>query len=216
MIPRRVESALSVVLLLTLGFSGCGASDSTTDDAGGDDGGRTNGDPGSGGGSTTGGSTGDDGGTIEPSGGSTGSSAEPGSPYANVTAVSATSTSGGYSFDVSVESSDKDCTEYANWWEVLSENGTLLYRRILEHSHTDENGTSDPDAPGNTFTRSGGPVDITADEVVLVRAHVSTGGYNGSVMRGSVAQGFAEAPDIDGTFAAGVESEDPQPEGCLF
>ncbi|MBN1608212.1 MAG: hypothetical protein JW940_16390 [Polyangiaceae bacterium] len=216
---RSAESALAVVVLLGAAFVNCGGSDSATGNAGagGDAGTRTPGQAGSETSTGTGGSSGGGAGsgTIDPSGGGEGPT-DLGRPYANVTAVVATPTSGGYTFDVSVESADLDCSQYANWWEVLSQSGALLYRRILEHSHTDENGTSDPDAPGNTFTRSGGPVDTTADEVVLVRAHISTEGYNGTVMRGSVAQGFAEAPDIDGTFAADVESEDPQPAGCLF
>jgi hypothetical protein len=137
-------------------------------------------------------------------------------PYADVTNVSASGSSGTYTFSVSVQSADIDCSQYADWWEVLAEDGSLLFRRILEHSHTDENGTTDPDAPGNTFTRSGGPVSIAEDGVVIVRAHMSTGGYNGMAMMGSVAGGFAAAPQIGSDFAAEVEALDPQPSGCLF
>ncbi len=139
-----------------------------------------------------------------------------GAPYANVTAVSASGSDGAYTFDVTIESADIDCSQYADWWEVLSEDGALVYRRILEHSHTDANGSSDPDAPGNTFTRGGGPVPVTDGDVVVVRAHMSVGGYNGAVMRGSVADGFAQVPELDVDFAAGVEAEEPQPDGCEF
>jgi hypothetical protein len=121
-----------------------------------------------------------------------------------------------YDFDVSIESADIDCSQYADWWEVLSEDGALLYRRILEHSHTDENGTSDPDAPGNTFTRDGGPVPVDAAAIVIVRAHMSNAGYNGRAMRGSAEAGFSDAPDLEPSFATAVETEDPQPTGCLF
>jgi hypothetical protein len=137
-------------------------------------------------------------------------------PYAHVVAVSASGSDQSYQFSVSVESADIDCTQFANWWEVLGEDGTLLYRRILEHSHTDENGTSDADKPGNTFTRPGGPVAVGADTVVIVRAHMSTGGYNGRAMRGSPSGGFADAPNITSEFAADVEGDDPQPDGCDF
>nr|PZN27556.1 MAG: hypothetical protein DIU78_04785 [Pseudomonadota bacterium] len=137
-------------------------------------------------------------------------------PYANVTAVSATGSSGSYTFSVSVESADIDCTQYADFWEVLDTTGTLVYRRILEHSHTDANGTTDPDAPGNTFTRSGGPVAVTEDREVIVRAHMSNAGYNGVAMRGSVATGFVAAPDIGSDFAADVEDDPPQPGTCQF
>ena len=99
----------------------------------------------------------------------------------------------------------------------MREDGTLLYRRILEHSHTDANGTTDAEAPGNTFTRSGGPVNVLADEMVFVRAHMSNlDQYNGAVMRGSVTDGFATVPDLDPAFAADLESAAPQPETCLF
>jgi hypothetical protein len=137
-------------------------------------------------------------------------------PYANVTAVSATGASGAYTFNVTIESADIDCSQYADWWEVLTEDGALAYRRILEHSHTDANGSSDPDAPGNTFTRGGGPVPVADNDVVVVRAHMSVGGYNGAVMRGSVTGGFEQAPDVGADFAASVEQEDPQPDGCEF
>lgn len=137
-------------------------------------------------------------------------------PYAHVTAVEVSGSAGDYSFAVSIESADIDCSQYADFWEVLSETGELIYRRILEHSHTDANGTTDADAPGNTFTRTGGPVPIAADAVVLVRAHLSTGGYNGRVLRGSAGDGFTDAPDIDASFAPGVEDDDPQPGTCAF
>jgi hypothetical protein len=139
-----------------------------------------------------------------------------GPPYANVTAVTATGTAGSYTLSVSVESVDIDCTQFANFWEVLSPDGTLIYRRILEHCHTDENGTTDTDAPGNTFTRTGGPVAIAADQLVIVRAHMSNGGYNGQAMQGTVEAGFTAAADIGRDFAPGVETAEPQPTGCLF
>jgi hypothetical protein len=166
------------------------------------------------------GSTGGTGGTSsagETSDAGAAGSADPmGVPYANVVAVVTSGSDGAYTFNVSVESADIDCTQFANWWEVLAEDGTLVYRRILEHSHTDENGASDSGAPGNTFTRSGGPVPVGADDVVLVRAHMSTGGYNGMVMRGNVTDGFEQAPDIGSNFAANVEEAAPQPTGCDF
>ena len=148
-------------------------------------------------------------------GGSAGSSQADGA-YAHVTAVSTSGSEGAYTFSVSVESADVDCTQFADFWEVLGEDGSLLYRRILEHSHTDANGTTDAGAPGNTFTRDGGPVAIEPARVVIVRAHMNTSGYNGRAMRGSVDAGFAVAPDIDSRFAAGVEDEMPLPTGCLF
>ena len=139
-----------------------------------------------------------------------------GDPYANVVAVMPSGTDGSYTFNVTVESADIDCSQYANYWEVLSADGTLIYRRILDHSHTDANGTTDPDQPGNTFTRDGGPVAVSADQRVIVRAHINRGGYHGQVMAGSVSAGFAAVADLAPTFATGVETEPPQPTTCDF
>lgn len=133
-----------------------------------------------------------------------------GEPYADVTGVAVSGEPSAYELSVTVSSPDIDCTQYAAWWEVLSEEGELLYRRILTHSHTDANGN------GNPFTRSGGPVEMASDQTVIVRAHMNTGGYGGVVMSGSVDEGFAIATDIEPSFAATVESVDPQPDGCAF
>jgi hypothetical protein len=182
------------------------------------------------GGSATGGSTSDAGAGGDVASGSAGDVGTAGSgaggagtgvtPYANVMAVVTSGNDGDYTFNVTVESEDIDCSQYASWWEVVSADGTLVYRRILDHSHTDANGTSDVDAPGNTFTRSGGPVTVGADDVVIVRAHMSVGGsnygYNGRVMRGSASAGFADAPEIGPDFATEVESQAPQPTSCEF
>ena len=140
-----------------------------------------------------------------------------GPPYANVTAVSLSGGSeGAYVLAVTIESSDIDCGQFADWWEVLTPDGALLYRRILSHSHTDANGTTDPDAPGNTFTRTGGPVPITTSDEVIVRAHMSNGGYFGTVMQGSLDEGFSPAPEVGLELASTVEFADPQPSGCSF
>ena len=205
------------------GTGGGTGSGGSNDASGGTDtasGGTANGDAGA---SGAGGSS-SDGGTANGNAGAPSddvnagaSGASDGVPYANVVAVKIVSGSeGAYTFSVSVESADIDCTQYANWWEVLTEDGALSYRRIIDHSHTDANGASDPDKPGNTFTRTGGPVPIAADTVVLVRAHMSTGGYNGSVMRGSATAEFVQAPDIGADFAADVETLEPQATSCTF
>jgi hypothetical protein len=137
-------------------------------------------------------------------------------PYAHVTAVSVSGEPQNYTYAVTIESADIDCSQYADWWEVLDVSGSLLYRRILEHSHTDENGTTDADAPGNTFTRSGGPVAVAARDIVYVRAHMSVGGYNGDVLIGTADEGFFYAKTIDSGFATDVEDDPPSPAGCLF
>ena len=124
---------------------------------------------------------------------------------ANVISVQATGNPGAYSFSVGISSPDTGCQQYANWWEVLNEDGELIYRRVLLHSHVGE----------QPFVRSGGTVEIAADEVVWVRAHMNPGGYGGQVFKGSVATSFQMA-NLDPTFAADAANLAPLPNGCNF
>jgi hypothetical protein len=124
---------------------------------------------------------------------------------ANVTAVSTSGSVGTYTFSVTLKSDETGCEQYADWWEVLSEEGELLYRRILVHSHP----TTQP------FTRSGGKVAVKADEVVYVRAHMNVLGYVGAVMKGSVSKGFKAVTDLP-KFSEKLETQSPLPKGCLF
>jgi len=124
---------------------------------------------------------------------------------ANVVAVQASGTPGAYSFNVTVKSPDTGCQQYADWWEVVSEDGKLLYRRVLFHSHVGE----------QPFTRSGGPVPVQTDTIVWVRAHMNTRGYGSVAAKGSVKTGFTRAePPAD--FAAGLAKQPPLPDGCAF
>lgn len=124
---------------------------------------------------------------------------------ADVTAVSVSDDPGDYTFAVTVLSPDVDCSRYADWWEVLTEDGELVFRRILNHSHPDE----------QPFTRDGGPVAVAADQVVIVRAHLSTDGYGGAAMKGTAAGGF-QAAEVAADFAAAVASQEPQVEDCWY
>lgn len=133
------------------------------------------------------------------------SSSGPETALADVISVDVTGTSGSYSFSIGISSPDEGCARYADWWEVLTADGELLYRRILAHSHTGE----------QPFVRAGGPLAIEPDTVVWVRAHMQPGGYGGAAFRGSVQAGFHEAELEDG-FAEGVEKTPPLPEGCAF
>ena len=124
---------------------------------------------------------------------------------AEVIAVQASGQPGSYQFNVTVKSPDTGCKQYADWWEVVSTDGKLLYRRVLLHSHVDE----------QPFTRSGGPVPIQPDTQVWVRAHMNTSGYGGAVLKGSVKDGFKPAmPDAE--FATGLAKQEPLPDGCDF
>lgn len=129
----------------------------------------------------------------------------PESQVADVLSVKVTGSPGAYQFAVEVASPDTGCDQYADWWEVVSEDGQLLYRRILLHSHVNE----------QPFVRSGGPVDISADMTVYVRAHLNTNGYGGQVLKGTVQDGFLPV-EVEAVFGSDLERVPPQPEDCAF
>ncbi len=127
-------------------------------------------------------------------------------PMASIISVSSSGNTENYTFNVGISSPDTGCKQYANWWEVITEDGnTLIYRRILGHSHVNE----------QPFVRSGGAVSITENQVVIVRAHMNTSGYGTTVFRGSVSTGFTkDTVTID--FANNLARQQPLPKNCLF
>lgn len=124
---------------------------------------------------------------------------------AMVTNVTVSGDENSYDFNVTIKSPDSGCSQYADWWEVFDMNGKLLYRRILAHSHVNE----------QPFTRGGGPVEISKESEVYIRAHMNNLGYSSKVLKGSVTNGFV-AEDLDIKFAKGLEEMDPLPETCEF
>ena len=129
----------------------------------------------------------------------------PSGSHANVELVSVSGGSGSYSFSVTVRSPDTGCERYADWWEVLSSEGQLIYRRVLLHSHAGE----------QPFTRSGGPVNVRPGETIIVRAHMNDTGYGGVAYRGSVEAGFTPT-ELPPGFARDVEEQEPKSQGCAF
>lgn len=122
-----------------------------------------------------------------------------------VTAVSFTGSADNYTFSVEIRSPDTGCDQYANWWEVFDQEGELIYRRILGHSHVNE----------QPFTRSGGAVKIAEDTFVYVRAHMNNLGYGSLVFGGSVKDGF-KALELPIEFAAELAETEPLPTSCAF
>lgn len=124
---------------------------------------------------------------------------------ADIVSVAVTGEAGNYTFAVTVSSADTGCEQYANWWEVADpQTGELIYRRILAHSHINE----------QPFTRSGGPVSVEPSQSIIVRAHM--GGlqshYGGQAFGGSVAEGFEPVADTVSDLGA----VDPLPKDCAF
>lgn len=124
---------------------------------------------------------------------------------ARVVSVTSSGTENNYNFSVGVSSPDTGCNQYADWWEVLTEDGTLLYRRILAHSHVDE----------QPFIRSGGAVAITSTQVVIVRAHMNTSGYGTEAFVGNIEGGFTSTT-LDEDFAQALATVAPLPSNCAF
>ena len=105
---------------------------------------------------------------------------------------------------VGIRSAETGCDQYADWWEVLDEDGQLLYRRILAHSHVNE----------QPFVRSGS-LTLAPDQVVWVRAHMNNTGYGGQAFKGSINSGFGEA-ELSPLFALDALEQDPLPNSCAF
>lgn len=91
---------------------------------------------------------------------------------ADVVGVEVRKSGGGYHFDVTVRHADTGWDHYADKWEVLAPDGTVLGTRVLAHPHVNE----------QPFTRSTTlriPEGITK---VTVRAHDKVDGYGGKEM----------------------------------
>ena len=93
---------------------------------------------------------------------------------ADVVAVEVDQTSkGAYRFNVTVRHADSGWGHYADRWEVLAPDGSILDTRTLAHPHINE----------QPFTRSLSGVNISADiRQVTIRAHDSTHGFGGKSM----------------------------------
>jgi hypothetical protein len=93
---------------------------------------------------------------------------------ADVVDVKATAEGGGtWRFDVTVRHEDEDWDHYADKWEVLAPDGTVLGTRELLHPHETE----------QPFTRSLSGVAIPPSITsVIVRAHDNVHGYGGAVI----------------------------------
>ena len=84
---------------------------------------------------------------------------------------------GSYNFDVTVRHEDEGWKHYADKWDVVSPDATVLGARTLHHPHVDE----------QPFTRSLSGVKIPSGiDAVTVRAHDSVHGYSGKTVKVAV------------------------------
>ena len=110
-----------------------------------------------------------------------------------------------YTFSVEIASPDTGCDQYADWWEVFTPDSLLLYRRILAHSHVNE----------QPFKRSGGPIEIDSETQVFIRAHMNNLGYGQEIFSGSITEGFSK-DTIGSNYAIRLEEMAPLPTNCAF
>ncbi len=120
-----------------------------------------------------------------------------------IEAVEVSGSDAQYIFKVTVRSPDTGCDQYADWWEVVTPDQALIYRRILTHSHVNE----------QPFTRQGSPVQVDANDPLIIRLHMNNTGYASNAMQGSVQGGFERAILEDG-FGQALEDDAPQPPTC--
>jgi hypothetical protein len=90
---------------------------------------------------------------------------------ADVVGVDVKPTAGGrYRFLVTVRHADEGWSHYADRWEVIGPDDTVLATRVLRHPHVEE----------QPFTRGLPDVEIPRDiERVTIRAHDSEHGFGG-------------------------------------
>ena len=93
---------------------------------------------------------------------------------ADVVAVKASSGKNGtWSFSVTVRHDDEGWDHYADNWQIMAPDGTVLATRILVHPHVGE----------QPFTRSLSSVEVPAGvRTIAVRAHDSVHGNGGAEM----------------------------------
>ena len=92
----------------------------------------------------------------------------------NVVSVDVTQAGGQFNFSVTLRHNDSGWEHYANVWEIISPDGTVLGTRVLAHPHVNE----------QPFTRSLNRVDIASGVTqVIVRAGDNIGGIGGKTMK---------------------------------
>jgi hypothetical protein len=92
---------------------------------------------------------------------------------ADVLNVSVQRSGDSYRFDVTVLHQDAGWKHYADKWDVVSDNGTVLATRVLYHPHVNE----------QPFTRSLSGVEIPEGvKSVTIRAHDSMHEYGGNTV----------------------------------
>gem|GEM_PF-637244 len=123
---------------------------------------------------------------------------------------------GDYTLEVTLKSLDQSCDYHASWWEVITPDGKLLARKVLDTIHRDK----------QLFTSQLSSINIAADQDVLIRAYYqgsygsdldsgyALSGYTDQALHGSIKNGF-KSVRLSPDFARWLEKDDPQPERCI-
>jgi len=127
----------------------------------------------------------------------------PAGPFANMVSVEAHGVSEVYTFQVEVQSNVQLCDHRADFWEVLTPDGVLLFRHLIPVVSRRD----------GTRTHFGAPVRVAADQPLIIRAHMDPTGYGQDALVGSVQGGF-ERTQLEWGFAAELEGSFPQPRLC--
>ncbi|MDB2606570.1 hypothetical protein N9Y48_02190 [Zobellia sp.] len=122
-----------------------------------------------------------------------------------VIAIDVTGNENAYTLTATVKSPDTGCDQYADWWEIIDLEGNLIFRRILTHSHVNE----------QPFSRTGTNIPLAKNTEIYIRVHINTLGYASEVQKGSIENGFLAA-ELDADFAIELEKSEPLPTGCDF
>jgi hypothetical protein len=175
-------------LFLALTLVACGSGDGGT----GGGGGSSEGAGGSGtGGSNAGGGSGGEGGTTQP-------------VFADVESVGFSGGNLDYQIAIEISSPDTGCEQYADWWEVVTAEGDLVYRQVFDGPHLDE----------QPFTVIQPGVPLESNVPYLFRAHMHPHGYGGAY-RFQTQTGGPEPEPMDFTAAfADLAEQSPQPPPC--
>ena len=110
-----------------------------------------------------------------------------------------------YNVRIGIASPDTGCEQYANWWEIVTLEGKLVYRRILSHSHVNE----------QPFIRGASKVQLDKDQEYYIRVHMNNTGYSRFGHEGSITSRF-RSTELPEDFALELANEAPLPKGCDF
>lgn len=131
-------------------------------------------------------------------------------PYAHLLHATITLQNDRVTLSATIKSSDTGCENYCDWFELLDASGALIYRRILWHSHKNEQ----PFTRSGTFNRA----TISPNQTLYLRVHHNLTHYDSGYLVGTLATGFTPSqhqPPFS-HYNKNIETMTPQPTECWF